>query len=611
MNAGIASLAALLVLALLVLVLAGRQLRRDHARLHERSVALSASATRLQAVADAVTEAVLMVDGEGQVTLANRAAHRLFGATPGALTGCHIEQILPAFRPGPGDPPLGGSGPAQAEVSAFRRDGTSFSAQVDSRRVAESEGRIVVVRDMSEVRAQSEALTRQALHDSLTGLPNERQFQEQLLARLQTAAARQAPFSIFLLDLERFAEVNERCGHGVGDRLLTLVAERLRQTLRATDIVARLGGDDFAIIPGGDATPAASARIARQVLAAFKETVTIDGHVLETDLCIGIANFPDHGGDAATLMRNAETARQAAKQARRGWIVYTPADDTSEIEDRAVRLAELRKALENQELELFYQPVVRVADSALLAVDATVRWRHQRHGLLTPDQFVPAAEQTDIIRPLTRSILGLALQQQARWREQGHALRINVKIAGRNVQDRQLPRAVSSLLERWTVPANSLSITVDENTTLSMAAPVLHALAEKGVGVALGDYGSDSASLLRLRGLPFTELRLDGSLVASARREGVEAAAVRGIVDLAHALNLTVIATGVDDEATRSAIQRLGCDAARGQLWGEPVPAGAVIPLLRLLARQSRFPGLGRYRPGASPPPRTEPAETG
>jgi EAL domain-containing protein (putative c-di-GMP-specific phosphodiesterase class I) len=310
-------------------------------------------------------------------------------------------------------------------------------------------------------------------------------------------------------------------------------------------------------------------------------------------------------------MRNAETARQAAKQARRGWTVYTPADDTSEIEDRAVRLAELRKALDNQELELFYQPVVRVADSALLAVDATVRWRHQRHGLLTPDQFVPAAEQTDIIRPLTRSILGLALQQQARWREQGHALRINVKIAGRNVQDRQLPRAVSSLLERWTVPANSLSITVDENTTLSMAAPVLHALAENGVGVALGNYGSDSASLLRLRGLPFTELRLDGSLVASARREGVEAAAVRGIVDLAHALNLTVIATGVDDEATRSAIQQLGCDAARGRLWGEPVPAGAVIPLLRLLARQARFPGLGRYRPGASPPPRTEPAETG
>ena len=612
MNVGVALLAALLLLALGAACTAVvRQFQRDRSRLEERAADLSVSAIRLRAVADAVTEAILILDGDGQVTLANRAAERLFGAADGTLTGCHVEQLLPAFRPGASDPPMGGSGPGQAAAAAFRRDATSFSAQVDSRLVAEGEGRIVVVRDISEVRAQSAALLHQTLHDSLTGLPNDRQFREALLARLEVAAARRAPFSVFLLDLDRFAEVNQSLGHGVGDRLLVAVAERLRRTLRATDVVARLGGDDFAIIPGGSATPAASARIARQVLAAFKEAVTVDAHSLEAGISIGIANFPDHGGDAQTLMANAEVARQAAKQARRGWRVYTPADGTSEIEDRAVRLAELRRAIDNQELELFYQPLVRLADSALLALDATVRWRHPRHGLLTPDQFVPAAEETEIIRPLTRCVLGLAIEQQANWRDQGHALRVNVKIAGRNVQDRQLPRAVSGLLERWGVPPASLSITVDENTTLSMEAPVLQSLANMGVGVALDDYGSDSTSLLRLRALPFTELRLDGSLVASARREGVEAAAVRGIVELAHALNLTVIATGVDDEAARVSIQRLGCDAAEGGLWGDPVPSGAVIPLLRLLARQSRFPGLSRYRPGSPPPPRTEPAETG
>ncbi len=611
MNVGVALLAALLLIALGAACTAVvRQFQRDRSRLEERAADLSVSAIRLRAVADAVTEAILILDGDGQVTLANRAAERLFGAADGTLTGCHVEQLLPAFRPGASDLPMGGSGPGQA-AAAFRRDATSFSAQVDSRLVAEGEGRIVVVRDISEVRAQSAALLHQTLHDSLTGLPNDRQFREALLARLEVAAARRAPFSVFLLDLDRFAEVNQSLGHGVGDRLLVAVAERLRRTLRATDVVARLGGDDFAIIPGGSATPAASARIARQVLAAFKEAVTVDAHSLEAGISIGIANFPDHGGDAQTLMANAEVARQAAKQARRGWRVYTPADGTSEIEDRAVRLAELRRAIDNQELELFYQPLVRLADSALLALDATVRWRHPRHGLLTPDQFVPAAEETEIIRPLTRCVLGLAIEQQANWRDQGHALRVNVKIAGRNVQDRQLPRAVSGLLERWGVPPASLSITVDENTTLSMEAPVLQSLANMGVGVALDDYGSDSTSLLRLRALPFTELRLDGSLVASARREGVEAAAVRGIVELAHALNLTVVATGVDDEAARISIQRLGCDAAEGRLWGDPVPSGAVIPLLRLLARQSRFPGLSRYRPGSPPPPRTEPAETG
>ncbi len=612
MNVGVALLAALLLLALGAACTAVvRQFQRNRSRLEERAADLTASAIRLRAVADAVTEAILILDGDGQVTLANRAAERLFGAADGTLTSCHVEQLLPAFRPGASDLPMGGSGLGQASAAAFRRDATSFSAQVDSRLVGEGEGRIVVVRDISQVRAQSAALLHQTLHDSLTGLPNDRQFREALLARLEVAAARRAPFSVFLLDLDRFAEVNESLGHGVGDRLLVAVAERLRRTLRATDVVARLGGDDFAIIPGGSATPAASARIARQVLAAFKEAVTVDGHSLEAGISIGIANFPDHGGDAQTLMANAEVARQAAKQARRGWRVYAPADGTSEIEDRAVRLAELRRAIDNQELELFYQPLVRLADSALLALDATVRWRHPRHGLLTPDQFVPAAEETEIIRPLTRCALGLAIEQQANWRDQGHALRVNVKIAGRNVQDRQLPRAVSGLLERWGVPPASLSITVDENTTLSMEAPVLQSLAKMGVGVALDNYGSDSTSLLRLRALPFTELRLDGSLVASARREGVEAAAVRGIVELAHALNLTVIATGVDDEAARISIQRLGCDAAEGGLWGDPVPSGAVIPLLRLLARQSRFPGLSRYRPGSPPPPRTEPAETG
>jgi diguanylate cyclase (GGDEF)-like protein/PAS domain S-box-containing protein len=611
MNVVVACLITLLVVAPLVaLGLTARRLAEERALLRERAADLTTSATRLRAVADAVTEALLILDGRGHVTLANRAAHRLFGASAGALTGCHVEQLLPAFRAGPADPPMNASAPGEVEVAAFRRDGTSFSAQVDSRLVTEGDGRIVVVRDMSEVRSRSAATTHQSLHDSLTGLPNERQLQNQLLVRLQAAAGRSTPFSLFLLDLDHFADVNERWGRGTGDRLLTGVAERLRQTLRATDVVARLGGDDFAVIPGGSATPGASARIARQILAAFKQPLSVDGEAIEVGISIGIANYPDHGGDAATLMRNAEIARRAAQQARRGWRVFTEADATTEIEDRAVRLAELRKALDNQELELFYQPVVRIADSALIALDATVRWRHPRHGLLVPHQFVPAAEETDIIRPLTRCVLGLAVEQQARWREQGHALRVNVKIAGRNVQDRQLPRAVATLLQRWSVPASALSITVDENTTLSAEAPVLRALAEKGIGIALDGFGSDQTSLLRLRSLSISELRLDRALSASATGEGVEAATVRGIVELAHTLELRVIASGVDDEAARASLQLLGCDAAQGLLWGEPVPAGAVIPLLRLLARQPRFPGLGRYRPSSPAPSRTEPAET-
>ena len=587
------------------------QLDRGRKRLRASDAALRSSQSRLVAVIGDVAQAILMVGDDGIVTTANPAAARLFGAREGALAGLHVEQLLPSYRLAGADAKVPGATRAsQPDMAAFRRDGKGFRAHVDTSVSLGAEGtaRILVVRDAPEFIPQPAATAKPVLHDSLTGLPNRDQFIERLLARIQQGSARSTPFSVFLMDLDRFAEVNQSLGHLVGDQLLRAVGERLRQTLRATDLVARLGGDEFAVILGGSATPATSARIARQVLGAFREPLMIDGRALEPAVSIGIANFPDHGVDSGTLMLHAESAMYAAKQARRGWMFYTQADDTAEVEDRVVRLAELRKALDNQELELFYQPVIRVADSALVSVEATVRWRHHRRGLLTPDQFIPAAEQTEIIRPLTRTLLGMAVGQQSRWREQGYALRVGVKIAGRNAQDRQLPRVVGALLRRWSVPPTALVIHIDESTTLSLDAETLRSLAGSGVSLAVDNFGSDPTSLLRLRGLPFTELRLDPSLVASLRGSGSQTAAVHEIVDLAHTLALTVTAQGVDNEATLAALRQVGCDAAQGRLWSEPVPAGAVIPLLRLLARQSRFPGLGKFRPGAEAPPGASPS---
>lgn len=605
----LAALAVALAAAGLATLLLARALRRDSARVAGGIEQLGAATARLRSVADAVAEPILLVEDDGQVTLANRAAGRLFATTAEELGACHVEQLVPQFRPAPG----GAAGEAGAaadrvpELAAFRRDGSSFRAQVDSAVIGAGGGRIVVVRDAAEVRARTGIVTPQSLQDALTGLPNERQLRDLLGSRLEAAATRTAPFSLFLLDLDAFAAVNERVGHARADRVLVAVADRLRQALRTTDVVARLGGDDFAVIPGSSTTPGSSARIARQLLAAFKEPFSVGEETVEVSASIGIADFPEHGTDVQTLIDHAETARLAAKSARRGWVLHSAAEDPAAVEERAVRLTELRRALDNQELEIFYQPVVRVADSGLLALDATVRWRHRRHGLLTPNQFVRAAEQTEMIRPLTRMILGMAVEQQAQWREKGHALRVVVHIAGRNAQDRQLPRIAGALLERWKVPATALAVTVDENTTLSAHPPVLQALADQGVGLAVDNFASGSASLVRFRELPFTELRLDPAVMAPLREADGDASELRGLIELAHAIGLSVTAKNVDDEAVLTALQRLGCDAALGRLWGEPVPAGAVLPLLRLLARQPRFPGLGRYR-ALSPP--AEPAET-
>jgi diguanylate cyclase (GGDEF)-like protein len=588
------------VIAATALALLGRTVARSRSHRARWSAEAAVAASRLRSVVDTVAEPILIVDGDGKITLANRSAGQLFAAPAEELAACHIEQLVPTFRGGPGPHAGGGGSPpstsSDATLSAFRRDGRSFQARVDSAGLGDDGSRIVVVRDLAAARAGRPLLAQQAVRDSLTGLPSEQQLRDRLRDRVEQAAGRRAPFSLFVLDLDGFAEVNQRFGHGVGDRLIAAVGERLRQTLRTTDLVARLGGDDFAVVPGGGATPASSARIARQVLAALRKPFVINGRSVEISASLGIAHYPDHGEDADLLMVRAEAARVAAKRARRGWAVYRPDDDATELEDRAVRLGELRRAIDNQELELFYQPVVRVADSALVGLDASVRWRHRRLGLLEPDQFVRIAEQSEIIRPLTRCILGLAVEQQAAWREQGHALRVAVTLAGRNAQDRQLPRVLAGLLERWRVPTSAVCVTIDENTRLPARSPVLQSLAEAGHVLAVDNYGSESSALLRLRDLPFTELRLDPALVSTLREEGGDLAAVRDLVEMAHALGLSVIARGVDHDTTLSALQRLGCDSAQGRLWGEPVPAGAVIPLLRLLARQSRFPGLGRYR---------------
>ncbi len=607
MLAAVAVLAAAAVAAGVAALLLAVGLRRGRAGLAGQIARLDAARARLRSVADAVSEPVLLVEDDGQVSVANRAAARLFAAAPEELAGCHVEQLVPQFRAaGRG----AGAAPERLpELAAFRRDGTSFRAQVDSAAIGTGGGRIVVVRDAAEVQARSGILTPASMQDALTGLPSEGQFRDLLGARLEAARVRTTPFSLFLLDLDAFTAVNDRVGRAGGDRVLAVVAERLRQGLRTTDVVARLGGDDFAVIPGSGTTPTSSARIARQLLGVFKEPFTIGDGAVEVSASIGIADFPEHGTDVQTLLDHAENARLAAKRARRGWVVHSSAEDPAAVEERAVRLTELRRALDNQELELFYQPVVRVTDSALLALDATVRWRHRRHGLLTPNQFIRAAEQTEMIRPLTRSILGMAVEQQAAWRERGHALRVVVHIAGRNAQDRQLPRTVGALLERWRVPAAALAITVDENTTLAARAPILQALADQGVGLAVDNFASGAAALARFRELPFTELRLDPAALAPLRDADGDAPELRGLIELAHAIGRTVTAKNVDDEAALAALQRLGCDAALGRLWGEPVPAGAVLPLLRVLARQPRFPGLSRYRPSSPPPAET--AEAG
>jgi diguanylate cyclase (GGDEF)-like protein len=275
-----------------------------------------------------VAEAIITIDDTIVVEAANRAAGDLFRCEPMDLVGRRLDHLMPGYRVTLGDliPGAQAEIPSRREAAGQRSDGTRFTAEVETTLVLGDDGpiRIVVLRDVTELRAKTAALAHQALHDGLTDLPNRRHFADRLVARVSLAARSRIPFSVYVMDMDNFKDVNDSLGHHAGDVLLQSVAQRLIVQMRPGDLIARLGGDEFAILPGPNATPVVASRIAADVLEAFAEPFLVDGHAVETGISIGIAHFPEHGSDAETLMRHADTAMYSAKRSRVGWHVYRP-----------------------------------------------------------------------------------------------------------------------------------------------------------------------------------------------------------------------------------------------------------------------------------------------
>jgi diguanylate cyclase len=363
---------------------------------------------------------------------------------------------------------------------------------------------------------QAAASHHQALHDPLTGLPNRELFADRVGQAIRTADRQLRPAALLLLDLDRFKDVNDTLGHHHGDQLLDEVATRLTGVLRQVDTVARLGGDEFAVLlPEVDAEGAPA--VAEKLRVALHQPFTLDGVGLDLDASIGIAVYPDHGGDAAELLQHADVAMYAAKQTHAGFIVYDPAVDQHSPR-RLALLGGLRRALERDELVLHYQPKADLRSGQVLGVEALVRWQHPAHGLLGPGEFIPLAERTGLIHPLTRWVLDAALRQAGQWRRAGHHLSIAVNVSTRSLLDRDFPDQVADRLAAWQVPAGSLVLEVTESAVMAdpaLALDVLGRLHALGVGLALDDFGIGYSSMAYLKALPVDELKVDRS--SSAR----------------------------------------------------------------------------------------------
>ena len=415
----------------------------------------------------------------------------------------------------------------------------------------------------------------QALHDALTNLPNRRLFRDRVHQAVVNAKRSDVPVAVMILDLDRFKEVNDTLGHHIGDLLLQQVGVRLQSTLREGDTIARLGGDEFAILLPVVAGERAAAQVARKIVEVLEEPFTLKGWTFDIEASIGIALCPEHGNTVDALMQRADVAMYLAKESRAGFEVYH-ADRDRHSPRRLALLGELRRGIEGGNLVLHYQPKADMRSGGIRGVEALVRWSHPEHGDIPPDEFIPLAEHTGLIRTLTLFVLDEALQQCRTWQDDGLHLGVAVNLSVRNLYDPSFADEVAALLRKWRVEPHMLELEITESVIMAdpmRAMAVLARLSALGVGLSLDDFGVGYSSLTYLKKLPVTEIKIDKSFVMNICSDESDALIVRSTIGLARSLGLRVVAEGVETEEAWARLVALGCDIAQGYHLCRPKPA--------------------------------------
>ena len=441
----------------------------------------------------------------------------------------------------------------------------------------------VVAGASRKLRRQAEENARLALHDQLTALPNRMLFRDRVDHALRASRRTGDVVALLLMDLDRFKEVNDTLGHHCGDLMLKELAKRLSGLMRAGDTVARLGGDEFAVLVPDVPHPDVVLALAERITRALQEPVLVDGLPLEIEASVGISFHPDHGDDVETLLQRADVAMYVAKETKAHYAVYDAHTDHYRPE-RLVLVGELRRALEERELVLHYQPKATLADGQVRGVEALVRWQHPERGLVPPDVFIPVAEQTGLIRPLTLFVVEQALRQCREWREQGLELTVAVNVAMRNILDERFPDELAQLLAEEGLEPEVLELELTETSVLAdppRAKAILQRLRDTGVKLAVDDFGTGYASLAYLSELPVDEIKIDRSFVMAMDSDEQYARIVRSTIDLGRNLDLSVVAEGVETGAVWSTLVDLGCDSAQGYFLAKPLPADELTPWLR------------------------------
>jgi diguanylate cyclase (GGDEF)-like protein/PAS domain S-box-containing protein len=446
-------------------------------------------------------------------------------------------------------------------------------------------------RDVTEQRRLTERLRARAYLDELTSLPNRLGLRDRIAAEIDAQGEDVEPFSVLLVAAHGLTSIVEVFGHQQADRLVCEVAERLRAALPAGAVLGRMGAEEFGVLLPGTSAVQAVGGVGQALLATFDEPVPLDGDAFQLDGSVGVATYPGHGEDADVLLRRAERARRAADERHAGFAVFAARlDDTSA--QHVALLGRLREAIGGGQLALHYQPKVALGTRTVYGAEALLRWAHPEHGFVPPDRFIPLAERSGLIRPLTQWVLDTAVKQVHEWRRAGLALAVAVNITPRNLQDPGFPDAVAATLETWGVPPASLMLELTERAIMTDPETAVAACArivENGVSLSLDDFGTGQSSFAYVASLPVAEIKIDGRFVADLGGDGANVGITRAIVGLGHHLGHSVIAEGVEDAATLARLAELGCDAVQGYHVSRPLAA----PALREWLATSSWAGSG------------------
>jgi diguanylate cyclase (GGDEF)-like protein len=480
----------------------------------------------------------------------------------------------------------GAIGPAGSLLAGNRRGDVDTFGSAEERLLTTLANHVTIVLQNADLvaRLRREAAEREhaSLHDGLTGLGN-REMLDRSLRRVLVDRVPDGIVAVLLIDLDRFKEVNDTLGHHQGDVLLREIARRLVRVVGDRAVAIRLGGDEFAVLTHTCATQDDVLALAHVVEASITAPFELGDVTLDVGASIGVSMSPDDGDDPETLLQRADVAMYAAKSGPRSIELYDAATDHYSPW-RLALASELRRTIERRELLVEYQPKADLRTGAIVGAEALARWHHPERGFVPPDEFVPVAEHTGLIRALTEHVLDVALGQCRAWRDGGHDLHVAVNLSVRNLVDEQLPQIVAAQLDAHGVPASALTLEVTEGTIMAdptRTVGILNRLSSMGVTISVDDFGTGYSSLGYLKRLPVDELKIDRSFVASMVQDDSDAVIVRSTIDLARNLGLVVTAEGVEDAATWQLLRGLGCNLAQGYYLGKPMTAARFGKWLR------------------------------